>query len=100
MLESGEVMICLLCPLSITSCLQVENPLEEAVKFLMPLKHLVKDKIDTHLLAFEIYFRKGWQAHSFKSYVTVLSVVFTVRYLWFLLHTDLQSVFSFQKSTC
>lgn len=39
--------------------LQVENPLEEAVKFLMPLKHLVKSKIDTHLLAFEIYFRKG-----------------------------------------
>lgn len=39
--------------------LQVENPLEEAVKFLMPLKHLVKDKIETHLLAFEIYFRKG-----------------------------------------
>lgn len=33
----------------------------------MPLKYLVKDKIDTHLLAFEIYFRKGWQAHSFKS---------------------------------
>uniref|UniRef100_A0A8C9Z3Y8 N-alpha-acetyltransferase 15, NatA auxiliary subunit n=1 Tax=Sander lucioperca TaxID=283035 RepID=A0A8C9Z3Y8_SANLU len=40
---------------------KVENPLEEAVKFLMPLKHLVKDKIDTQLLAFEIYFRKGWQ---------------------------------------
>uniref|UniRef100_A0A8C5HMP0 N(alpha)-acetyltransferase 15, NatA auxiliary subunit a n=1 Tax=Gouania willdenowi TaxID=441366 RepID=A0A8C5HMP0_GOUWI len=37
---------------------KVENPLEEAVKFLIPLKHLVKDKIDTHLLAFEIYFRK------------------------------------------
>ncbi|KAK5899971.1 hypothetical protein CesoFtcFv8_009389 [Champsocephalus esox] len=37
---------------------KVENPLEEAVKFLMPLKHLVKDKIDTHLMAFEIYFRK------------------------------------------
>lgn len=37
----------------------MENPLEEAVKFLTPLKHLVKDKIDTHLLAFEIYFRKG-----------------------------------------
>uniref|UniRef100_A0A672Z7Y2 N(alpha)-acetyltransferase 15, NatA auxiliary subunit n=1 Tax=Sphaeramia orbicularis TaxID=375764 RepID=A0A672Z7Y2_9TELE len=37
---------------------KVENPLEEAVKFLMPLKHLIKDKIDTHLLAFEIYFRK------------------------------------------
>uniref|UniRef100_A0A7N5ZSF8 N(alpha)-acetyltransferase 15, NatA auxiliary subunit n=1 Tax=Anabas testudineus TaxID=64144 RepID=A0A7N5ZSF8_ANATE len=37
---------------------KVENPLEEAIKFLMPLKHLVKEKIDTHLLAFEIYFRK------------------------------------------
>ncbi|XP_035767409.1 N-alpha-acetyltransferase 15, NatA auxiliary subunit-like [Neolamprologus brichardi] len=37
---------------------KVENPLEEAIKFLTPLKHLVKDKIDTHLLAFEIYFRK------------------------------------------
>uniref|UniRef100_A0A8C5AKK8 N-alpha-acetyltransferase 15, NatA auxiliary subunit-like n=1 Tax=Gadus morhua TaxID=8049 RepID=A0A8C5AKK8_GADMO len=37
---------------------KVENPLEEAVKFLTPLKHLVRDKIDTHLLAFEIYFRK------------------------------------------
>ncbi|KAF6738637.1 N-alpha-acetyltransferase 15, NatA auxiliary subunit [Oryzias melastigma] len=37
---------------------KVENPLEEAIKFLMPLKQLVKEKIDTHLLAFEIYFRK------------------------------------------
>uniref|UniRef100_A0A8C9WH79 N-alpha-acetyltransferase 15, NatA auxiliary subunit n=1 Tax=Scleropages formosus TaxID=113540 RepID=A0A8C9WH79_SCLFO len=37
---------------------KVENPLEEAVKFLTPLKNLVKNKIDTHLLAFEIYFRK------------------------------------------
>lgn len=50
----------------LTTRLQVENPLEEAVKFLMPLKHLVKDKIDTHLMAFEIYFRKGWLAQSFK----------------------------------
>uniref|UniRef100_A0A8C9VDN2 N-alpha-acetyltransferase 15, NatA auxiliary subunit n=1 Tax=Scleropages formosus TaxID=113540 RepID=A0A8C9VDN2_SCLFO len=37
---------------------KVENPLEEAVKFLTPLKNLVKSKIETHLLAFEIYFRK------------------------------------------
>ncbi|XP_051982527.1 N-alpha-acetyltransferase 15, NatA auxiliary subunit-like isoform X2 [Xyrauchen texanus] len=37
---------------------RVENPLDEAVKFLTPLKSLVKNKIDTHLLAFEIYFRK------------------------------------------
>uniref|UniRef100_A0A667Z1X2 N-alpha-acetyltransferase 15, NatA auxiliary subunit a n=1 Tax=Myripristis murdjan TaxID=586833 RepID=A0A667Z1X2_9TELE len=38
---------------------KVENPLEEAVKFLIPLKNLVRNKIETHLLAFEIYFRKG-----------------------------------------
>ncbi|XP_059410348.1 N-alpha-acetyltransferase 15, NatA auxiliary subunit-like [Carassius carassius] len=37
---------------------RVESPLDEAVKFLTPLKNLVKNKIDTHLLAFEIYFRK------------------------------------------
>lgn len=33
----------------------------------MPLKHLVKEKIDTHLLAFEIYFRKGEQRLLFLS---------------------------------
>ncbi|XP_042541617.1 N-alpha-acetyltransferase 16, NatA auxiliary subunit isoform X3 [Dipodomys spectabilis] len=38
---------------------RVENPLEEAIKFLIPLKNLVADNIETHLLAFEIYFRKG-----------------------------------------
>ncbi|KAL7863571.1 hypothetical protein SRHO_G00125550 [Serrasalmus rhombeus] len=37
---------------------KVENPLEEAVKFLTPLKSLVRNKIETHLLAFEIYLRK------------------------------------------
>lgn len=62
------------------SCFQVENPLEEAVKFLIPLKHLVKEKIDTHLLAFEIYFRKGGQRlllrscpHHFSQFLTVSS---------------------------
>ncbi|XP_034545567.1 N-alpha-acetyltransferase 15, NatA auxiliary subunit-like [Notolabrus celidotus] len=35
-----------------------ESPLEEAVKFLIPLKNLVRNQIETHLLAFEIYFRK------------------------------------------
>ncbi|NWH75548.1 NAA16 acetyltransferase, partial [Piaya cayana] len=38
---------------------RVENPLEEAIKFLIPLKNLTGDDIETHLLAFEIYFRKG-----------------------------------------
>uniref|UniRef100_A0A8B9SAK6 N(alpha)-acetyltransferase 16, NatA auxiliary subunit n=1 Tax=Apteryx owenii TaxID=8824 RepID=A0A8B9SAK6_APTOW len=44
---------------------RVENPLEEAIKFLIPLKNLIGDNIDTHLLAFEIYFRKGKVLHSF-----------------------------------
>ncbi|XP_047209635.1 N-alpha-acetyltransferase 15, NatA auxiliary subunit a [Girardinichthys multiradiatus] len=35
-----------------------DSPLEEAVKFLIPLKNLVRNKIETHLSAFEIYFRK------------------------------------------
>lgn len=38
---------------------RVDNPLEEAIKFLTPLKTLAAESIDTHLLAFEIYFRKG-----------------------------------------
>ena len=36
-----------------------ENPLDEAVKFLEPLLFLAKNKVNTHLLAFEIYYRKG-----------------------------------------
>lgn len=48
--------------LTILLCFQVEAPLEEAIKFLTPLKNLVKNKIETHLFAFEIYFRKGkWE---------------------------------------
>ncbi|KAM4797351.1 N-alpha-acetyltransferase 16, NatA auxiliary subunit [Rhinophrynus dorsalis] len=37
---------------------RVEIPLEEAIKFLTPLKTLAANNIHTHLLAFEIYFRK------------------------------------------
>ena len=36
-----------------------EDPLEEATKFLTPLLLLSPDNINTHLLAFEIYFRRG-----------------------------------------
>ncbi|CAJ0967107.1 unnamed protein product [Ranitomeya imitator] len=38
---------------------RAENPLEEAIKFLTPLKTLASNNIQTHLLAFEIYFKKG-----------------------------------------
>ena len=36
-----------------------ENPLEEAIKFLIPLQNLAQDDLTTHIIAFEIYYRKG-----------------------------------------
>ena len=39
--------------------LQAEDPLEQAIKFLLPLQDLAANKIETHLMAFEIYIRKG-----------------------------------------
>ncbi|XP_055685528.1 N-alpha-acetyltransferase 15, NatA auxiliary subunit isoform X1 [Lutzomyia longipalpis] len=36
-----------------------EDPLEKAIEFLKPLQALAKDYIETHLLAFEIYYRRG-----------------------------------------
>ncbi|XP_064636632.1 N-alpha-acetyltransferase 15, NatA auxiliary subunit-like [Lineus longissimus] len=36
-----------------------DNPLDQAVKFLKPLQLHASDKIETHCLAFEIYYRKG-----------------------------------------
>uniref|UniRef100_A0A8C2N440 N-alpha-acetyltransferase 15, NatA auxiliary subunit n=1 Tax=Cricetulus griseus TaxID=10029 RepID=A0A8C2N440_CRIGR len=37
---------------------KVETPLEEAIKFSTLLKNLVKNKIETHLFAFEIYLKR------------------------------------------
>ncbi len=39
--------------------LQVDNPLDQAIKFLKPLQLLASKRIETHLMAFEIYERKG-----------------------------------------
>lgn len=36
-----------------------EDPLEKAIEFLKPLQALAKDNIETHLLAFEIYYRRN-----------------------------------------
>lgn len=36
-----------------------DDPLEKAIEFLKPLQLLAKDCIQTHLLAFEIYYRKN-----------------------------------------
>ncbi|XP_015440387.1 PREDICTED: N-alpha-acetyltransferase 15, NatA auxiliary subunit [Dufourea novaeangliae] len=38
---------------------RAEDPLEQAIKFLQPLQDLASDRIETHLMAFEIYIRKG-----------------------------------------
>lgn len=38
---------------------RVEDPLEQAIKFLKPLQSLASKNIETHLMAFEIYYRKG-----------------------------------------
>ncbi|CAB3238717.1 unnamed protein product [Arctia plantaginis] len=37
---------------------RAEDPLEQAIKFLLPLRILAADRIDTYLMAFEIYYRK------------------------------------------
>ncbi|XP_071786525.1 N-alpha-acetyltransferase 15, NatA auxiliary subunit-like [Asterias amurensis] len=37
---------------------RVDKPLEQAIHFLKPLQTLAKNRIQTHLLAFEIYLRK------------------------------------------
>jgi len=41
----------------------VEDPLEQSIKFLKPLQELASDNIETHLMAFEIYYRKGILLH-------------------------------------
>lgn len=48
------------------------------MKFLIPLKNLVRNKIETHLLAFEIYFRKGSPLLALLSHALLVSVITTV----------------------
>ena len=38
---------------------RTEEPLVEALRFLQPLQQLASKCLTTHILAFEIYFRKG-----------------------------------------
>ncbi|XP_030745565.1 N-alpha-acetyltransferase 15, NatA auxiliary subunit [Sitophilus oryzae] len=37
---------------------RVDDPLDQAIKFLQPLQTLARDRIETHLMAFEVYYRK------------------------------------------
>lgn len=38
---------------------RTDDPLEKAIDFLKPLQQLAKERIETHLLAFEVYYRKN-----------------------------------------
>ena len=38
---------------------KTDKPLEEAVKFLKPLQELSPTLLETHLLAFDVHFRRG-----------------------------------------
>lgn len=38
---------------------RADEPLEAAIKFLQPLQTLAKNRIETHLMAFEVYYRKN-----------------------------------------
>lgn len=42
-----------------TKYTKTEDPLGDALKFLKPLQELAADRIDTHLMGFELYIRKS-----------------------------------------
>lgn len=44
---------------------KTEDPLGEALKFLKPLQELAADRIETHLMGFELYIRKSKFSCSF-----------------------------------
>lgn len=44
---------------SVPSFRQVTDPLDQALKFLRPLQNLASSRIETHLLAYEVFSRKG-----------------------------------------
>jgi len=54
--NEGEIVV---PPISGEELLKTQHPLDEAIKFLEPMKNLSPNNPDTHRLAFEIYYRKG-----------------------------------------
>lgn len=60
MVQSISVPGCRLCShSSVPSSCQVTDPLDQALKFLRPLQNLASSRIETHLLAYEVFSRKG-----------------------------------------
>lgn len=46
-------------PLESDALVRVTDPLDQALKFLRPLQNLASSRIETHLLAYEVFSRKG-----------------------------------------
>ena len=46
------------CHITHSPCFQTDKPLEEAVKFLVPLQMLAPGHVSTHTMAYEIHSRR------------------------------------------
>ena len=57
-----------------------EDPLGEAIKFLMPLQTLAAKCLSTHITAFEIYYRKGERLFRNHTYSIIINTA--SRYLF------------------
>ncbi|KAF9941414.1 N-alpha-acetyltransferase 15, NatA auxiliary subunit [Modicella reniformis] len=53
---------------------KTEDPLGEALKFLKPLQELAADRIETHLMGFEIYLRKNKLLLALKSLLKTIKI--------------------------
>ncbi|KAF9575720.1 N-alpha-acetyltransferase 16, NatA auxiliary subunit [Mortierella alpina] len=53
---------------------KVDDPLREALKFLRPMQELAADRIETHLMGFEIYLRKNKLLLALKSLLKALDI--------------------------
>ncbi|KAF9284862.1 N-alpha-acetyltransferase 16, NatA auxiliary subunit [Mortierella alpina] len=53
---------------------KVEDPLGEALKFLRPMQELAADRIETHLMSFEIYLRKNKLLLALKSLLKAFDI--------------------------
>ena len=59
---------------------RAEDPLEQALKFLQPLQEFGSNYVETHLLAFEVYLRKGEDIASGCPSILFISFVLTILY--------------------
>ncbi|KAF9088025.1 N-alpha-acetyltransferase 16, NatA auxiliary subunit [Mortierella sp. GBA35] len=57
-----------------TKYTKAEDPLGEALKFLKPLQELAADRIETHLMGFEIYIRKNKLLLALKSLLKSIKI--------------------------